>query len=101
VRELESDGPEAALTRAIVALGQSLGLETIAEGVERTEQLEILRATGCPLAQGYLFARPLPVWDVERLLTAPSPVLAGHRAAAAHDDSPRHSEPVGAPTPAA
>lgn len=47
------------LARAIIALGRTLQIETIAEGVERPEQRERLGALGCTLGQGYLFARPL------------------------------------------
>ncbi len=57
---LRRGGSDAALARTIVALGGSLGLRTVAEGVETAEQAAELRAMGCPYAQGYLFARPLP-----------------------------------------
>jgi diguanylate cyclase (GGDEF)-like protein/PAS domain S-box-containing protein len=50
---------ESTLCRAIVALGQSLGLQTLAEGIETTGQLGALRTLGCELGQGFLFARPL------------------------------------------
>ena len=48
------------LARAIIALGRTLQIETIAEGIERPEQREGLRTLGCTLGQGYLFARPMP-----------------------------------------
>jgi EAL domain-containing protein (putative c-di-GMP-specific phosphodiesterase class I) len=47
------------LARAIIALGRTLQLETIAEGIERPEQREALRTLGCTLGQGYHFARPM------------------------------------------
>jgi len=47
------------LVRAIIALGESLGMRIVAEGVETDGQLEALRALGCEMGQGYLFARPL------------------------------------------
>ena len=50
---------DTALARAIVALGQSLTLQTVAEGVEHPEQADQLRAMGCTFGQGYLFARPM------------------------------------------
>src|SRR5207302_1493250 len=54
-------GPEeAALAAAIIRLGHSLHLRTVAEGVEAPEQVAHLRRLGCQEAQGYLFARPLP-----------------------------------------
>jgi EAL domain-containing protein (putative c-di-GMP-specific phosphodiesterase class I) len=43
----------------VIELGRNLGLSIIAEGVEDEVQAQILQALGCPLAQGYLFARPL------------------------------------------
>jgi diguanylate cyclase (GGDEF)-like protein/PAS domain S-box-containing protein len=52
-------GPDAALVRTVIALGQTLGLTTVAEGVETAAQREALAALGCTLGQGYLFARPL------------------------------------------
>ncbi len=48
-----------ALTRTIIDLGRRLGLPTVAEGVERVEQADTLRALGCSHAQGYLFSRPV------------------------------------------
>jgi diguanylate cyclase (GGDEF)-like protein len=55
----ESDDPEAwAFARAIIALGSSLGLPIVAEGIETSEQLRVLRRLGCGMGQGYLFGRP-------------------------------------------
>jgi EAL domain-containing protein (putative c-di-GMP-specific phosphodiesterase class I) len=45
----------------VIQLGRNLGLSVIAEGVEDERQADILEALGCPLAQGYLFARPMTV----------------------------------------
>jgi EAL domain-containing protein (putative c-di-GMP-specific phosphodiesterase class I) len=62
------------LSRAIVALGHTLGIETIAEGIERLEQREGLRAMGCRLGQGYFFSRAVPPAEFERRwLHAPAP----------------------------
>ena len=47
------------LTRTIVRLGHDLGLVVVAEGIERPEQLELLREMGCPRGQGFLVARPM------------------------------------------
>jgi diguanylate cyclase (GGDEF)-like protein/PAS domain S-box-containing protein len=58
VRDLLTDPNDAAIARSIVALGEALGLEIIAEGVETLEQRDFLAAIGCRKYQGYLFARP-------------------------------------------
>ncbi|MEO8856519.1 MAG: EAL domain-containing protein [Burkholderiaceae bacterium] len=59
VRDVLTDPNDAAIARTIVALGRSLGLEVIAEGVETLGQREFLSANGCELCQGYLISFPL------------------------------------------
>ena len=55
----ESDDPEEwAFSRAIIALGRSLGLPIVAEGIETAEQLRVLLQLGCEMGQGFLFGRP-------------------------------------------
>jgi EAL domain-containing protein (putative c-di-GMP-specific phosphodiesterase class I) len=56
---LESER-DASVVRAIIDMARSFGLETIAEGIERTEQRKWLRRLGCEAGQGYLFGRPIP-----------------------------------------
>lgn len=51
---------EVALVRSIVDLCRTLRLQTVAEGIEEREQLEVLAELGCDLGQGYLFSRPVP-----------------------------------------
>ncbi len=58
------DPVDAVLVRAAVSLAHSLGLQAVAEGVEQPAALELLRAMGCDLAQGYLIARPMPLSDL-------------------------------------
>jgi EAL domain-containing protein (putative c-di-GMP-specific phosphodiesterase class I) len=65
VAGLGSDGTLAMLTRTIVQVGHDLGIEIVAEGIERPEQLELLRAMGCGLGQGYLVARPMTAQRIE------------------------------------
>jgi diguanylate cyclase (GGDEF)-like protein len=63
------DGSEdAVLTEAIVMLAHTLRLKVVAEGIEEPEQLAFLRRLACDLGQGYYFARPLPVSELEDLL---------------------------------
>ncbi len=62
-------GENVEIVRAIVRLGQTLGMDVVAEGIETGMQRELLAAMGCELGQGYLFARPAPPDAVERLLT--------------------------------
>jgi diguanylate cyclase (GGDEF)-like protein len=64
------DRDESAITRTVVRLAQALGLEIVAEGVERAEVAAELLALGCHLAQGYHFSRPLPASELEQLLRA-------------------------------
>ena len=59
------------LARAIIALGQALQLDAVAEGIERAEQRDGLRAMGCTLGQGYLFARPMAADDLAAFVLEP------------------------------
>ena len=68
VDDIPADPGDSALTRAIIAMGHSLGLHVVAEGVERRDQLDFLRAEGCDEYQGYYFAKPLPEAAVTALL---------------------------------
>ena len=65
VRDVLTDANDAAIARTIVALGKSLGLSVIAEGVETEAQREFLASQGCNAYQGYLFSRPLPLDQFE------------------------------------
>jgi len=59
VAGLESSEKSRTIVRSIVSLGQNLGLDVVAEGVETEEQLDYLREVGCPYVQGFYFARPM------------------------------------------
>jgi diguanylate cyclase (GGDEF)-like protein/PAS domain S-box-containing protein len=66
----DREGP--VLVRAIIELGQALGLEVVAEGIERADQLDPLRALGCRFGQGYLFSRPLEADALSALIAGPA-----------------------------
>lgn len=68
VRDLPDDKDDAAIARAVIALGLSLGFQVVAEGVESEAQEDFLRAGGCHQGQGYLYAAPMPADDFERWL---------------------------------
>ncbi len=68
VTQLGGNDNTVSLVRGIVQLAHSLQLEVVAEGVETQFQLEKLHFMGCDLAQGFVFAPPLPVLDAEKLL---------------------------------
>lgn len=60
------DGGSTAIVGAVLDLGRALGMTTVVEGVETREQLDFLRAHGCPLAQGFLLGRPVPAEQLQR-----------------------------------
>jgi EAL domain-containing protein (putative c-di-GMP-specific phosphodiesterase class I) len=60
VHDIPDDAEDSAIARAVVALGHSLQLRVVAEGVETEAQAEFLRSLGCDEMQGYLLSRPLP-----------------------------------------
>lgn len=70
VTELAQGNDDAAIVSAIIALGQTLGLKIVAEGVETAEQQELLTRLGCHTLQGYLLGRPLPAELLVKSLTA-------------------------------
>jgi len=62
---IDSEPNDRAIARAIIAMAEALDMSVVAEGVETREQMDILLANGCTIAQGYLFARPLGVGEIE------------------------------------
>jgi diguanylate cyclase (GGDEF)-like protein/PAS domain S-box-containing protein len=66
VSELHGDSEDLAIAKAVIALGRTLGLQVIAEGVEHDDQAGLLLAEGCHYAQGYLFGRPVEGADFAR-----------------------------------
>ena len=90
VAGLGTDGTLALLTRTIVQVGHDLGIEVVAEGIERPEQLELLRAMGCGLGQGYLVARPMAARGIEALAAAGEPGAGEAGGAADEDEADGH-----------
>jgi diguanylate cyclase (GGDEF)-like protein/PAS domain S-box-containing protein len=70
IHAMRAGSRDARLAQAIVAMGQSLQLRVIAEGVETDEQLDLLKGFGCDEVQGYLLGRPMPAGDVETHLNS-------------------------------
>lgn len=68
VRNLMTEVGDRAIVKSIIALGRSLRLQVVAEGVESEEQERLLREFGCDLVQGYLYARPLSAGEVPRFV---------------------------------
>jgi EAL domain-containing protein (putative c-di-GMP-specific phosphodiesterase class I) len=68
VRDLATGAFDGAVVRAMVTLARSLGLRTVAEGVEETAQMDILRELRCDAVQGFLFSAPLTAAACEPLL---------------------------------
>jgi diguanylate cyclase (GGDEF)-like protein/PAS domain S-box-containing protein len=83
VQGIEHDAKDAAITANLVSLAHALGLLAIAEGIESDGQLTSLRELGCDLAQGFLFARPAPPEQIDRMLAEGSARVSGRREAAA------------------
>jgi diguanylate cyclase len=68
VSQVTENDHDAAIATAVIAMAKSLKLKVIAEGVETEEQLAFLRQQGCYLIQGFLYSRPLPIADIQKLL---------------------------------
>jgi diguanylate cyclase (GGDEF)-like protein/PAS domain S-box-containing protein len=67
VRDIPDDKDDAEIVSTIIAMAHNLKIEVVAEGVESEAQIAFLRARGCDCMQGYLFSRPLPAKDIEKL----------------------------------
>ena len=81
VANLPDDRDAVAIVRAIISMAKNLGLNIIAEGVENENQVSFLHALGCQVGQGYLFSKPIPAEDFQKLLTGNRPLfLAAERA---------------------
>jgi diguanylate cyclase (GGDEF)-like protein/PAS domain S-box-containing protein len=72
IRDIPQDANDVALARSIVALGHSLNLSVVAEGVETVAQRELLASMGCDEMQGFLYSKPCTASEFVSLLCAPS-----------------------------
>ncbi len=70
IRDLATDAEDAAIVRAIIQMARSLGLRTIAEGVETKQVADLLRQYHCDEVQGYFYARPMPAEDFMAFIAA-------------------------------
>lgn len=68
VRDIATDPDDAAIVKAVIAMARALGMKVIAEGVETSEQLELLRGEGCDMIQGYYCSKPLPADELTELI---------------------------------
>lgn len=68
IRDIPNSPDDMAISRAVIAMGQSMGMDVLAEGVETAAQLEFLRQHGCNFYQGYFCSKPLPGAEFTRLL---------------------------------
>jgi len=113
VRDLGVSGHDLAIVRSIISLADSFGLQLVAEGVETEVAAATLMALGCTRAQGFLFAKPSPAWEIDSVLGSRMPSFdtiapalhneVGHRPwicrtgrrsdASTLSDTPSHADP--------
>ncbi len=75
VQDILEDTNDAAITRAVIAMGRSLDLLVVAEGVETASHEKYLQDLGCQQAQGYFYSRPVPVEEFNKLLLLGNPAF--------------------------
>ena len=68
IREMDRNPEDRTIVKTIIAMAHSLNIEALAEGVERVEQLDLLKSFGCDLAQGFFFSKAVPAEEFTRLL---------------------------------
>ncbi|HUP30200.1 MAG TPA: EAL domain-containing protein, partial [Usitatibacter sp.] len=71
VRDTPGDPDDCAIIAAIIDLARNMDITSIAEGVDRQEQLDFLRSRGCEEVQGHLFARAMPPDEMARWMARP------------------------------
>jgi EAL domain-containing protein (putative c-di-GMP-specific phosphodiesterase class I) len=93
VAGLDGSEDSTALVRSILSLSSTLRLDTVAEGIETTEQRLALRRLGAQRGQGYLFARPMPPTEVGELLSRPAARLDPASATTPRPETRRPAKP--------
>ncbi len=68
IKDIARNPNDASITRAIILMAHSLGLEIVAEGIETEAQKEFIREHGCRFAQGYLYSRPVTADQISKML---------------------------------
>ncbi len=68
IKDIPHDADDVAITNAVIAMGRSLRLSVVAEGVETTAQADFLRSNGCDLMQGFLIGKPMPAAELRCFL---------------------------------
>lgn len=69
IRDVHRDSGLASMVRAMIQLASGLGMTPLAEGIETAGELEFLQANGCPVGQGFYFAKPVPAEEIPALAT--------------------------------
>lgn len=78
IQDLPSNADDAAITKAIVSMANSLGLEIVAEGVETPAQVDFLRENGCNVSQGFFFGAAVPADQITGMLSTPTQLRGAH-----------------------
>ncbi|MDX1296409.1 MAG: EAL domain-containing protein, partial [Sulfurimonadaceae bacterium] len=68
VDDIVDDSDDRSITSSIISLAHNMGMDVVAEGAETSEQIEVLKSLGCERAQGYFYARPLPLEELKAWL---------------------------------
>lgn len=71
IRDYSKEREAESLIPGIIAIGHASGMKIVAEGVETREQLEFLKREGCDTVQGYVYSRPVPPKEIERMFHQP------------------------------
>jgi EAL domain-containing protein (putative c-di-GMP-specific phosphodiesterase class I) len=86
VMDIPTNKDDEAITAAVIAMAHQLNMEVVAEGVETAPQLQFLASHECEFAQGYYFAKPLPMPEIERLINPNVELLRSPRPQTAIND---------------